>query len=262
MTDALGNNERTQVVGKRFALLGETRLCEFQKRGDIRKLEISVFTGETQRDERGGDFRRRSESARRKAQVEIRAGVELSGNGEVAILLAAGAGSEASGDFELNQNVGFVDAIGKLEEMMKDWGSDVVGKIAIEADAAPGGQSSEIDFEDIGGNEGEIGIFVSETLKTGDERRIELDGDDGSATAKEMFGHFTMAGADFDPAVIAGCGLRGRLHAVRGHTNGAGNFFSPAGIAEEVLTKPLSRHGVGLESVTGGGVGALAGNPC
>jgi hypothetical protein len=40
---------------------------------------------------------------------------------------------------------------------------------------------------------------------------------------------------------------------VRRDTDGAGNFFAPAGIAEEVLTEPLSRHGVSLKSVAAEG---------
>jgi len=51
--------------------------------------------------------------------------------------------------------------------------------------------------------------------------------------------------------LILGGNLRRRLQAMRRNTNGASNFFAPAGITEEVLTEPLSGHEVDVESLAG-----------
>ncbi len=136
-----------------------------------------------------------------KAQGEVRARVKLRDDGKVAVLLAAGAGGEARGDFELNDDVDFVDLTGELEKMVEDRRSDVVGEIAVDAHAAPGGEGGEVGLEDVAGNDGEIGMFLREALQADNERGIEFDGDHRSATAKEMLGHFAVPGADFDPAV-------------------------------------------------------------
>ena len=93
-------------------------------------------------------------------------------------------------------------------------------------------------------------MIAREALQVGYKWRIELDGNHREAALEQVLGHLAMAGTDFDPADILGSGVCRGLHAMRRNTDGASNFFSPAGIAEEVLTEPLSRHGVG-KSVAG-----------
>ncbi len=245
LADALGGDQRAEIVGQRFALLGETGFDEFEKRRGIADVQVRVFTRKMQGDERRADFRGRPEGAAGKAQGEVRASVKLRNDGKVAVLLTAGAGREACGDFELNDDVDLVDLTGELEKMVEDRGSNVVGEIAVDAHAAPGGKGGKVRLEDVAGNDGEIGMFLREALQADNERGIEFDGDHRSTAAKEMLGHFAVPGADFDPAELFGRDLRDGLDAVRRDADGAGDFFAPAGVVEKVLTEPLSRHGVG-----------------
>ena len=94
------------------------------------------MAGKFQGDECGGYFRRRPERGGWKAKDKFRAGIELSGDGEIAVLAGRGACGEAGGDFELDDDVGFVNVGGVLEKVMEDGRSDVVRKIAVEVHAA------------------------------------------------------------------------------------------------------------------------------
>jgi len=236
LADALGSGQRAQIVGELLALLCERGFDEFEECGGVADLQVCVLAGEAQADESGGDFRRRGEGVGRKVKGEVWTGVEPGEDGEVAVFLAARLGGEALGDFELNDDVGLVDSSGELEEMLEDRRGDVIGKIAVDAHAASGGEGGEVEFEDVAGNDGEMGMFVREALEAADERGIEFDGDDGSAAAEEMLGHFAVAGADFEPEEIFGRELRGALHAMGRDADRAGDLFAPIGVAEEVLT--------------------------
>jgi len=66
--------------------------------------------------------------------------------------------------------VNLIDEAGEGEETMKDRRGDVVGKIAVDADAAAGSNSGDIRFENVGGDHVEIGKFLREVAKAGDER--------------------------------------------------------------------------------------------
>ena len=136
---------------------------------------------------------------------------------------------------------------------MKDRRGDVVGEIAVDSNAAAGGERGEVGFEDVRMNHAEAGIMGSKALQAGHQRKIELDGDHRSATFEEMLGHFAMASTNFYPAITRRSSWRGGLNPVRGHANCAGDFLAPARVAKEVLTESLSAHGVGRESVAGGG---------
>jgi len=85
-----------------------------------------------------------------------------------------------------------VDESGEGEEAMKDWRRDVVGQIAVDADAAAGSDGSEVGFENVAGNDGEIGELFCEVAKARQERRIDFDGVDRCAGAKKVLGHLTV----------------------------------------------------------------------
>ena len=242
MTRAFGSGERAQIVGQGLALLSETGFYEVEKSCGVGGWHGCGLAGKSQGNERRGHFRRRAKSCGWQAEDKFRAGIELSGDGEIAVLAGRGAGGEASGDFELDDDMGFVNVSGVLEKVMEDRRSDVVREIAVDAHAAAGGKGREIGFEDVCRNDGEIGMSLCETLESGDEGAIEFNGDYGSAGLEEMVGHFAVAGADFDPAEICGGKLRGRRYGVRRDADGAGYFFAPTGVAEEMLTEFLSGH--------------------
>jgi hypothetical protein len=64
---------------------------------------------------------------------------------------------------------------------------------------------------------------------------------DGSARGDQVLGDFTMAGANFDPAVlVVSRKWSGRM---RRNANGARNLFAPVKIGEEVLAEALACHG-------------------
>ena len=75
--------------------------------------------------------------------------MELRESGEIPVIAAAGARGDASGHFELNDEEGRVQETGVLEQAVHDGRSDVVGKIAIDAEALVGNKLSEIEGEDI-----------------------------------------------------------------------------------------------------------------
>ena len=148
---------------------------------------------------------------------------------------------ETEGNFGLDDDVNFVDEIREGEEVMEDWRSDVVGKIAVDADAAAGGDGGEVGFENVAGDDGEIGEFFRVVAKAGDEFRVEFDGMDGSAGDEEVLGHFAVTGADFDPAVLVIAGERNG--GMRGDADGAGDLLAPVEIFEEMLAEALACHG-------------------
>jgi len=45
-------------------------------------------------------------------------------------------------------------------------------------------------------------MSLCDALESGDQRVVEFDGDYGSAGLEEMVSHFSVAGANFDPAEI------------------------------------------------------------
>ena len=198
--------------------------------------------GKAERDERRGYFGGRAKRAGREFEDKLWPRVELGSDGKIAVIFVAGLRGEAEGHFQLDDDVDFVDLIGEGKETVENRRSDVVGKIAIEADAPSGCKRAEVGFEHITGDDSEIRVLIGETLQPLDESRIKLDSVDGNAATNQIFGHFPMACANFNPAVIWSGGICGTFHAVRGNANRAGDFFTPAGIAQEMLSKFLSGH--------------------
>ena len=100
---------------------------------------------------------------------------------------------EASRDFGLNDDVNFVDEIREREEVLKNRRGDVVRQISVNADAAAGGDGSEVGFENVAGNYVEIGKFLCEAAEAGDESWVEFDGVDGGAGGDEVLSHFAVS---------------------------------------------------------------------
>ena len=256
--DRGGFGERPQVVDQRFALQGETQFHKIEEQffrfrgwvwlracGDSAlggaQREFCSFAGEAEGDEGGSDSGRRVEGAARNFENEFGAGIELREDREIAVVARAGLGGEAESDFGLDDDVNFVDEIGEVEEVMEDGRGDVVGEIAVDADAASGGEGREIGFEDVAGNDIEVGRFFRKVAKSGDELRVEFDGVDGCAGGEKVFGHFAVAGADFDPAVLIVAGeWRGGM---RGDADGAGDLFAPVDAFQKMLPERLACHG-------------------
>jgi len=157
-------------------------------------------------------------------------------------------GRDAESDFGLNDNVYFVDEIREGEEVMKDRRSDVVGKIAVDADAASGSNGGEVRLQNVAWYDIEIGKFFREVAKAGDERRVDFDGVHRRAGGEEVLGHFAVTGADFDPAVLIV--LQERNGGMARNADGTRDLFAPVEIGEEVLAEALASHG--WNSVAGG----------
>jgi len=124
---------------------------------------------------------------------------------------------------------------------MKDGRSDVVGKIPVEADAAAGCYGGEVRFENIAGDDGEIGKVFRKAAQASDQGRIQFDGVDRPARGEEMPGDFAMTGANLDPAVLVVSGEWRR--GMRRDADGAGNLFAPVEVGEKMLAKVLPSHG-------------------
>jgi len=137
--------------------------------------------------------------------------------------------------------VNLVDDVREVEEVMKDRRGDVVGKIAVDADAAAGSDGGDVCFKNVAGDDGEIGELSCEAAKSRDERRIDFDGVDRSATGEKVLRDFTMAGSNFDPAMLIV--PRKRNGGMRRNANGERDLFAPVEIGKEVLAEALACHG-------------------
>ena len=203
--------------------------------------ELCAFAGEAERDQGGSDSGRRVEGAAWDFEDEFGAGIELREDGKIAVRFCAGGGGEAEGDFGLDDDVNFVDDVREGEKVMEDRRGDVVGEIAVDADAASGGEGGEVCFKNVAGNDAEISGFFREVAKAGNELGIQLDGMDGGAGGKKVFGHFAVSGADFDPAVLIVA--REWHRGMRGNADGAGDLLAPVEVFQEMLAEALACHG-------------------
>ena len=135
----------------------------------------------------------------------------------------------------------FVDERCVPEEVMQDGRGDVVGKIAVEAERPAGSERSEIGFQNVVVDDGKPRELLGEASEAGCEGSIHLEGDNRSAAGEQIAGHFAVARANLDPAVlIIG---RQRHGGMRGDANRAGDLLAPPKIREKMLTKALARHG-------------------
>ena len=192
-TDTIGFGERPQIIHQSFALLRETQFHKIQEARWVAEGEFCAFAGKAECDQGGGDFRWRLECFARNFENEFGTRVELRDDGKITVIARARLGRKAESDFRLNNDVNLVDEAGEGEQVMKDGRGDVVGKIAVDADAAAGSDGSEVGFENVARNDGEIGELFCEVAQAGEESRIDLDGVDGGAGGEEKLGHLTMS---------------------------------------------------------------------
>ncbi len=153
---------------------------------------LCAIAGQAERDEGGGDLRRRFESFARDFEDEFGARVELGEDRKIAVIARARLGREAQGNFGLNNDMDFVDEVREIEKVMKDRRGDVVGKIAVDADAAARSDGSDVGFENVARNDVEIGKLFCEMAEAGEERRVDFDGVNGNGIGEEVLGHFTV----------------------------------------------------------------------
>ena len=240
--DPLRFCDLAEIVRKRFAFLPEAGLHKIQKIFRVADAGFPTGAGEPKCDQRRSNFWRRAKRTGREFEHELGPRVELGGDGKIAIVFVARLCGEAQSHFQLDDNLDFIDLVGEREETVEDRRSNVVGEIAVDADAPAGSERAQVGFEDVAWNDGEIRVLGGESLKPRDERRVELDRINRNAAADEIFGHFSMASANFNPAIILSSRICGNFHAVCGDAYRAGDFFAPAGVAQKVLSKFLSGH--------------------
>src|SRR5438552_19077363 len=106
--------------------------------------------------------------------------------------------------------------------MMKNRRRDVVRKIAIDTDAPARSDRGDVRFENVAGDDVEIGELLCEVTQARQERRIEFDGVDGSAAGEKVLGHFTVSWTDFDPTMLVVPGKRGLLTSIAASESGQG----------------------------------------
>ena len=94
-----------------------------------------------------------------------------------------------------------------FQQAMHDGRSDVVGQIAVDAEALVVGKFGEIEGQDIPGDHRDIGERGGLFAQAGEEPRIEFDGDQAPCLPGQKRGHLAVSRADFDPDAA---GRRGR----------------------------------------------------
>jgi len=125
--------------------------------------------------------------------------------------------------------------------MLEDRRGDVVGQIPIDADATTGGDSANVGFEDVAGNDGKSGVSLRKVAKSTKKSRVELDGVDRGASSEKMLGHFPVTGAEFNPAMLI---VAGQRHGgVRRNADGPRDLFAPVQTFQKMLAEALSCHG-------------------
>jgi len=198
--DGAGSGEGAKIVHQCFSFLRKTELGEFEEVPRIPDVKMSRFAGKLHGDKGGSDFRGRAKRAGGNFQGDARRSEILRQDGKIAVVAGSGPSSEAESDFELNDDMDFVDKGREFKEAVKNRRSDVVRQIAIKAKAATRGEGGQVGGENVGGDDGDVGEFAGEGLEAFGEARIQLDGIDRRAGGGEVAGHFAVAGADFDPA--------------------------------------------------------------
>ena len=166
--------------------------------------------------------------------------VELRDHGKIAVVARARLGGQALSNFRLDDEMHFVDDGGEAEEVMQNGRSNVVGKIAVNADAPAGSEGGKVGLENVAGDDGEPGELFREATKDTGESWIQLDGANRATNREQVARHFTVAGADFDPAVRIVFGQRDS--GMRGDSDGTGDLFAPVEVRKKMLAEPLARH--------------------
>src|SRR5579862_1049963 len=138
------------------------------------------------------------------------------------------------------------DLAGGIEELMKDWRSDVVRQIAVDAAALrwaiadvaanigfarfvhPAG---EVELKDVARDDFHVRPFAHGAFaQSWYEEVIAFDGNQAASVRGEESRHFAVTGANFDPGFLVRAG------------ECVINAALPGVIPEEVLAHSLSRH--------------------
>jgi len=165
----------------------------------------------------------------------IRDAYKLGDDGKIAVIGVPGWAARRTRDFGLNDDVYFVDEVGKREQVMKDRRGNVVGKIAVDADAATGSNGGTSASRMSPGTTLRCrNCFVRWRRPGWNFGSISMAWD-GSASRKKVLGHLTVSRTNFDPAMLIV--LRKRHGGMRRNANGASNLFAPVEIGEEVLAR-------------------------
>jgi len=225
-----------QVVQQRFTFLRKAQFHKIQKLRFVDVRELGAFAGQTQSEQRGVHFRRRAERAAGNVQHEFGPREVLCQDGKIAVVARAGLGGEAQRDLVLDDNVNLVNELRIGEQVMQDRRRDVIGQVAVNPDAPPLAEHGDVRIENVRGNNLKICEAFFEAAHASGQLRVKFDGENTHAAGSEMLGHFAVAGADFDPAEIVVFSRRCGRDGLRGNSNGARDFFAPAGIGEEVLS--------------------------
>src|SRR5215831_10465817 len=138
--------------------------------------ELGTLARKPQSNERRSYFRRRFERLAGNLENKFGARVELRDHGKIAVVARAWLGSEPSCNLRLDDEVHFVDERSASEEMMQDRRSDVVREIAVDADATAGSESGKVGFENVAGDDRELGELFREAAERGGECWIQFDG--------------------------------------------------------------------------------------
>ena len=77
----------------------------------------------------------------------------------------------------------------------------------------------------------EVGRFFFEAVQVGEQRFVQFNDMNRAAAVHEIFGEFSVAGADFDPAIIGWRFFSG----VNEDANGLGDLLAPGDVGEEML---------------------------
>jgi len=227
----------TQVVEQGLAFLAEAGLYKLQKLGFVSNAQSRPGAGQRHGHEGGSHLGSRTKRAGRNTQDDFRAGIKLSEDGKVGVLPTAGAGGQAGGHFELDDDVDGLDAAGVLEQPVEDGRGNVVGKIAVHAEAVVPEEAWEVQGEHISGNDFDVRPKPREVAETRHKPRVQLDGHHATRTGGEQRGHLTVPRADFQPRFIgSACGR------IRSQTDGPCDARAPARI-QEMLSQALASHG-------------------
>jgi len=241
LADAVGFGKSSQVVHQGFAFFRETQFHKIQETSFVAQGKFCALARKPQRDESGSDFRRRVERIARNFEDKFGARIELGEDREITVIAPARLGNEAMSNFGLDDDVDFVDPLGKRKKVMEDGRSNVVGQIAVDTDPPAGGNCGDVGFQNVAGDDVEVGKFLREAVQTGDERRVEFDGVDERAGREKMRGHFAVPGADFDPTVLIVA--RKWRRGMRRNAYGTRDLFAPVEVLQEVLAEALASHG-------------------
>jgi len=94
-------------------------------------------------------------------------------------------------------------------------------------------------------NHRKVRKLLRKLLQARCERRVEFDGTNRGSSRQQLLGHFTVARADFEPAIrLSGRIAWGRWpqRRVRRNADGSRDLFAPVSVRKKMLAKSLTSH--------------------